>query len=75
MQYSIESIRDDIATLVGDDGSILHTSVTDLPPKSCTGTVLQQQPDGSFTAQLQVTTRRSAHALALFRKLKRTEYR
>lgn len=73
MQYSIESIHGDTATLVGDNGSILHISAAALPAESRTGTVLQQQPDGSFIPQPQLTARRAARALTLFRKIKRPE--
>ena len=71
MICSIESIHDGMATLVGDDGSILCIPAETLPAGAHSGDLLQQQPDGSFLSQPQTAARRAEKALSLFRKLKR----
>ena len=72
MLYSIESIRDGMATLAGDDGSILCIPADTLPAARC-GELLQRQPDGSFLVQPRPAARRAARALALFRRLKQSD--
>ncbi len=71
MQYSIDSIRENIAALAGDDGTVLHLAAGHLPAGAKPGDILLQQPDGSFLLQPQTSALRRRHALSLFRKLKR----
>lgn len=71
MQYSIDSILENIAALVGDDGTVLHFAADLLPANAKPGDILQQQPDGSFLPQPQASALRRSRAFALFRKLKR----
>ena len=71
MLYSIESIREDIAVLSGDDGSRITLPLRQLPPQAATGDVVEQLPDGSFCPLPQTTRLRAARAMALFRKFGR----
>lgn len=73
MQYSIDSIRDGIAALTGDDGSLRHLPAEALPCTARAGDMIELLPDGSFQLLPTLTHRRAARAMAFFRKFGREQ--
>lgn len=50
MLYSIDSIQQEIATLVAQDGSVLRLPVFLLPPGASEGEMVRQTPQGLVPA-------------------------
>lgn len=71
MLYSVDSIADGVARLVGDDDSLLFLPVAELPAGTACGDMLEQTQDGRLLPQPQETAARRAAAAALLERLQK----
>ena len=70
MLYSLDGLEAGVASLSGDDGSLLTIPAEQLPPGLAIGDLVQRAADGTLTPDPEATRRRREHALELFRKLR-----
>lgn len=64
MEYSVDSVQQQQATLVGRDGQILQLPLGDLPPGTVEGDVVLWQ-EGSFVPAPEKTAQRRAQVADL----------